>query len=405
MSGNELGFGEVPHLSPGTSVGVILAEARAARDLTQDDVADQLNLSSRVIAAIESDDYAQLPGATFVRGYIRAYAKLVGVDEKSVLDGAADADGMSSRARRGRSGGVHMGPRRGRSWWGAAAGVSLVVIIGAVWWGARTQWLDLSQWVPTFGKPEKRAALLDSKHPAAALDVEPVSSIPALSDPQDASAAPASDEMQPAPSPTAAGTGAAGGARVGADWRRGAPATGGATGETALPADEPLSPRAARSEGTTLADRAVPQVGDEGAALRPVALASERGGQPDTAAPPGDPQPAQSAAVSTAPNDTAAPGGADTGAVGDPSNGDLLVLRTTDESWAEVVDADRNRLIFALLGGGEQHTLRGRAPFHLVLGNAPAVEVELNSHSFDAMRYIRPDQSARFSLGGGPSDG
>lgn len=384
MSANELGFEDVPHLSPGSSVGMILAEARAARDLTQDDVADQLNLSSRVIAAIESDDYAQLPGATFVRGYIRAYAKLVGVDEKSVLDGAADADGMSSRARRGRSGGVRMGPRRGRSWWGAAAGVSLVVIIGAVWWGARTQWLDLSQWVPTFGKPEKRAALLDSKHPAAALEVESVASIPALSDPQDASEAPASDDTQAAPSSTAAG---------------------GATGEAALPADEPLSPRAARSEGTTLTDRAVPQAGDDGAALRPVALASEAGRQLDTAAPPGDAQPAQSAAVSTAPNDSAAPSGADTGAVGDASNGDLLVLRTTDESWAEVVDADRNRLIFALLGGGEQHTLRGRAPFHLVLGNAPAVEVELNSHSFDAMRYIRPDQSARFSLGGGPSDG
>jgi cytoskeleton protein RodZ len=49
------------------------------------DVSQQIKYGSKQIAAIEADDYAKLPGATFVRGMIRSYAKLVQIDPKPLL--------------------------------------------------------------------------------------------------------------------------------------------------------------------------------------------------------------------------------------------------------------------------------------------------------------------------------
>lgn len=64
--------------SPGP--GAMLAMARQARGMTIAEVASSLKLSVRQIDAIEREDFARLSGATFVRGFIRNYAKLLKVD-------------------------------------------------------------------------------------------------------------------------------------------------------------------------------------------------------------------------------------------------------------------------------------------------------------------------------------
>lgn len=62
------------------SPGAQLATYREERGWTIEQVASQLNLAPRQIAAIESDDFAALPGMPIVRGFIRQYAKLLKVD-------------------------------------------------------------------------------------------------------------------------------------------------------------------------------------------------------------------------------------------------------------------------------------------------------------------------------------
>lgn len=69
------------HLSPGQA----LAAARAEHKLSVADVSQQLKYGVKQIAAIEADDYARLPGATFVRGMIRSYAKLLQIDAEPLL--------------------------------------------------------------------------------------------------------------------------------------------------------------------------------------------------------------------------------------------------------------------------------------------------------------------------------
>jgi cytoskeleton protein RodZ len=67
------------------SPGQALAAARAELKLSVADVSQQIKYGVKQIAAIEADDYAKLPGATFVRGMIRSYAKLVQLDPQPLL--------------------------------------------------------------------------------------------------------------------------------------------------------------------------------------------------------------------------------------------------------------------------------------------------------------------------------
>jgi cytoskeleton protein RodZ len=79
-----------PSIGPATeparpSAGTLLHLAREDAGLTLDAVAQQLKLAPRQVKAIEDDDFAGLPGRTFVRGFVRNYARLLNLDAEAVL--------------------------------------------------------------------------------------------------------------------------------------------------------------------------------------------------------------------------------------------------------------------------------------------------------------------------------
>jgi len=67
------------------SPGKLLAAGRRARELTLDEVADALNLSPQAVEWLETDNFSSLPAAAFTQGYIRNYAKYVGLDADGVV--------------------------------------------------------------------------------------------------------------------------------------------------------------------------------------------------------------------------------------------------------------------------------------------------------------------------------
>ena len=73
IQSNESELNEDLTLGPGKR----LKEARIARNLGVEDVATRLRLHVRTIKSIEADDYVALPAPTFVRGYLRGYARLL----------------------------------------------------------------------------------------------------------------------------------------------------------------------------------------------------------------------------------------------------------------------------------------------------------------------------------------
>lgn len=65
--------------------GRALADARASRNLTVAEVAQQLRLSVTQVEALEAEAYERLPGPVFVRGFVRNYARLLGLDAAALL--------------------------------------------------------------------------------------------------------------------------------------------------------------------------------------------------------------------------------------------------------------------------------------------------------------------------------
>ena len=65
--------------------GEQLRKARIGYGWSFEDVAANLNLDVDVVRALESGDYAGLPEPAFIRGYLRAYARLMEMDDVQVL--------------------------------------------------------------------------------------------------------------------------------------------------------------------------------------------------------------------------------------------------------------------------------------------------------------------------------
>lgn len=68
------------------SVGRQLREARERQGLSVDDVVSRIKLAPRQVHALEADDFGALPEMTFVRGFVRSYARALQLDVQPLLD-------------------------------------------------------------------------------------------------------------------------------------------------------------------------------------------------------------------------------------------------------------------------------------------------------------------------------
>ncbi len=66
--------------------GTILKQKRESLGLTQQQVADRLRLRVSIVQNLEANQFESDLVATFIRGYLRSYAKAVGVSEAEILD-------------------------------------------------------------------------------------------------------------------------------------------------------------------------------------------------------------------------------------------------------------------------------------------------------------------------------
>lgn len=64
-----------------TSIGECLRRERLRRNLQLEQVASELKISARMLAAIEAEDFEKLPGGVFAKSFVRQYAHLLGLDE------------------------------------------------------------------------------------------------------------------------------------------------------------------------------------------------------------------------------------------------------------------------------------------------------------------------------------
>ena len=67
------------------SLGEKLRQAREERDISISEVSEQTRISALYLESIENDDYRTLPGGIFNKGFVKSFAKLVGVDEQEAM--------------------------------------------------------------------------------------------------------------------------------------------------------------------------------------------------------------------------------------------------------------------------------------------------------------------------------
>jgi len=67
------------------TLGEKLRQAREERGFTVSEVSEQTRISSLYLESIENDDYSNLPGGIFNKGFVKSYAKFVGINEQEAL--------------------------------------------------------------------------------------------------------------------------------------------------------------------------------------------------------------------------------------------------------------------------------------------------------------------------------
>ena len=127
------------------SPGQTLREAREARRMSVAEVAQELKISRQAVERLEQGQYDSLPGDTFARGYIRSYARLMGMDPARLALAFDRERGIEVRERSVSSiARVEAPSRSGRRlmWWSSVL-IIVALVLSALWWYETNQ--------PTFG--------------------------------------------------------------------------------------------------------------------------------------------------------------------------------------------------------------------------------------------------------------
>lgn len=326
--------------------GVMLQRERERQGLGIEDVALQLNLRPIVVTGIEEDRFDQVPIAAYRRGYVRAYARLLGMDESRVV-GAYDAThGRGDMERKLAPVHTSRPPSRVGVW--IFRLFTLLVIIGLIS-------LTLLWWQSREGNEIFGGASDDSPIAVDRLNGNDANADTANSGSN--AIAPNTDTQLP-PTPTRQDTPSSG-----------SDSSTSLNDATLTGTDAEAGTGVSTSAETTTPDADARQAEQVGSAADDVTPAPSEDG------------------VTT---DTAAPAA---------TNDDTLSLTFNEESWTEIYDANDDRIFSGLQSAGSQASAEGEPPFRLTIGNASGVTLEYRGESVDLSQYTGGNNVARFTLG------
>lgn len=126
-------------------VGQVLSEARTSKHISLEHIAAETHIKLEFLQAIEKNEFAQLPPIAFVRGFLKQYAQVVGVEPQTVLallrrDFAVSKTGniIPRDLARSKSASLWFTPR---IFTGIAVAMLVAMILAFVW----LQWWRLQQ--------------------------------------------------------------------------------------------------------------------------------------------------------------------------------------------------------------------------------------------------------------------
>ena len=332
------------------STGTRLRAAREQMGLTQQNVAERLCLKLSTVRDIEEDKAPADLASTFLRGYIRSYARLVHVPEEELLPMMAkQAPVRAAKVEPMQS--FSLGKRRKKrdGWLMIFTWLVVFVVVGltgAWWWqnhkAAQNDLVSLSDQSSTGDDNSQSIPLTDS----GSIDSTP----PTTAQPE--------NQGTSVPLENANNTNSA--------------AANTAAPGASAPAPNTTAPAAAAPAATTSAN-------DANAVVSP------------SQAPVTDSVPAanNASALPTASASVSPPA----------AEANTIVLNFNADCWLEVTDAAGKKLFSGMQRSGGKLSLSGTAPYRLKIGAPAAVQVHYQGQPVDLSRFIRTNQVARLTLG------
>lgn len=385
---------EVTVISP----GAILKAAREKQGLSREEVADQLHLRFTIIKELEDDHYASDISATFTKGYLKLYAKLLGVDEEPVLTAYQNLGSQGKEPAKLQSFSQKVARQASdqRLMWVTYL-VLVLVVAGVVAWWIQQDDTSLSRFIdgnvsipmdrddsasdnslpnnslPNNSPPnnvlpnDKQTGALDSPSAAESKPINTSTQAPAAtapSDPADALPEELSFETQPAETQPAQS------AEI-------------ASSETADPETASTVSDSDVAAQTPDAQPVLPTVNN------PVAILpseTEGGEEPANTSADQDNNSTSTAAVTSeaVPNLPLA----------DPVE---LVFTFSGDCWMKLTDATGEDVAYGVKQSGRVMPVSGVPPFEVVLGAPESVQISYAGTPVDMARF-RPGYTARFQL-------
>jgi cytoskeleton protein RodZ len=183
------------------SFGAHLKREREQRKITLEDVSVSTKIGARFLIALEEEHFDQLPGGIFNKGFVRAYARHLGIDEEQAIADYLAASGANQPDPKAEEAPLLEARREepsqfaARVPWGILAIALVAIAAGFTWWGYRTREKSAEPTVrvePTVKvKAAPAAPPAGLKNASATLAVEPASPPAAVSSTQKTAAEPA----------------------------------------------------------------------------------------------------------------------------------------------------------------------------------------------------------------------
>ncbi|SDO16106.1 cytoskeleton protein RodZ [Pseudomonas arsenicoxydans] len=322
--------------------GETLRQARESNGWSLAEVALKLNLTVNSLSNLEAGAFDKLPGHTFARGYIRAYAKLLGMDQTVLVQQFDQSTGTDSQGSNVHSlGRIEEPVRVSHTILRIVSLLLLIAVIGGgfVWWQDQTssRTKDLTSLAPEhvevegadgttqihpLDEPEDQAVAEGQAEGATAL---------ALPQAETSAEAPAAAEaaVPPAPAPTPA-----------------APAHSAAPAVTTQLSPAPTAPVVSTPPASASVTPTIP----------PPAAAAPVAGQGQ------------------------------------------VQLQFTADCWTQVTDGTGKVLLSGLKRKGENVSVSGKPPFSVRLGFARGAQVSYNGQVVDVAPFTS-GETARLKLG------
>ncbi|TPG76739.1 RodZ domain-containing protein [Pseudomonas arsenicoxydans] len=334
--------------------GETLRQARESNGWSLAEVALKLNLTVTSLSNLEAGAFDKLPGHTFARGYIRAYAKLLGMDQAVLVQQFDQSTGTDSKGSSVHSlGRIEEPVRVSHTILRIVSLLLLIAVIGGgfVWWQdqASLRNKDLTSLAPEHVEVE---------------GADGTTQIHPLDEPEDQ-----------------------------------AVAQGQAEGSTslALPQAETSSEAPAEAEATAPAAPVAPTPVAPTHSAAPVVVAPAHNTAPVVATPtaPAPAVPAVPAPVVTAP---VAPTAQAQVASAPVAGQGQVQLQFTADCWTQVTDGTGKVLLSGLKRKGDSVSVSGKPPFAVRLGFARGAQVSYNGQAVDVAPFTS-GETARLKLG------